>query len=64
MFVTHVSVNPCPLISAGKEGQETLGPEAQADEAGCAGTLALSPVLQVFEGVLCDTGLYMYESCT
>ena len=29
----------CSLISAGKEGQEILGPEARAEEVGCTGTL-------------------------
>lgn len=39
-FVTHESsLILCSLILAGKEGQETLGPEAQAGEAGCPGSL-------------------------
>lgn len=38
MFVPHGSILIlCSLNLAGKEGQEILGPEAQADEAGCAG---------------------------
>lgn len=40
MFVEHEPILvPCSLILAVKEGQETLGPEPQADEAGCTGTL-------------------------
>lgn len=42
--MTHGSILIlCSLILAGKEGQEILGPEAQADEAGCSGTLLPFP---------------------
>lgn len=42
--MTHGSILiVCSLILAGKEGQEILGPEAQADEAGCSGTFLPFP---------------------
>lgn len=64
MFVTHGSILIfCTLILAGKEGQEILGPEAQADEAGCAGTLlSFSFILQPLNKVFCVTGFCICES--
>lgn len=53
----------CSLILAGKEGQEILGPEAQADEAGCTGTLLLVPfLLQSLNKVFHATGFCICES--
>lgn len=44
VFVTRGSIwILCSLILTGKEGQDILGPEAQADEAGCTGTLLPFP---------------------
>lgn len=64
MFVPHGSILIlCSLILAGKEGQEILGPEAQTDEAGCAGTRSsFSFILLPLNKVFCVTGFCIFES--
>ncbi|XP_075406455.1 zinc finger E-box-binding homeobox 1 isoform X6 [Tenrec ecaudatus] len=50
----------CWEDDAGKEGQETLGPEAQTDEAGCAGTP--DAFSQLLTCPYCDRGYKRFTS--